>query len=73
MLRSTIRTIIKNNQHGLKQNKHIASSMSTSVTYGPGGRASAGPDTVTVFGATGQLGRYVVTEEAICLFCFNPC
>ena len=64
MLRSTIRTIIKNNQHGLKQNKHIASSMSTSVTYGPGGRASAGPDTVTVFGATGQLGRYVVTELA---------
>ena len=37
---------------------------SAGITRGPGGRASAGPSTVTVFGSTGQLGRYVVTELA---------
>jgi hypothetical protein len=30
--------------------------------YGPGGRASNSGMTVTVFGAYGFLGRYVVTE-----------
>ena len=58
---ANVRHAVKNTKQVLKQ--HTAS-LSTSVTYGPGGRASAGPDTVTVFGATGQLGRYVVTELA---------
>ena len=58
---ANVRHAVKNTKQLLKQH---SASLSTSVTYGPGGRASAGPDTVTVFGATGQLGRYVVTQLA---------
>ena len=48
------------------------------ITHGPGGRASVSGLTVTVFGATGFLGRYVVPRygTAAPLFFFpreGPC
>ena len=52
-----------NNSLKATASKH-ARSFSSGFNYGPGGRASAGASTITVFGSTGQLGRYVVTELA---------